>query len=301
MTDDTRYHGLLGIAETMEKRALLEGWENLQNAHPIATTASYFIPGVGVVPSAMSAINDFSKGRILSGLGNTGMGLLSLVGLGGGAKLLGLGGKAALRGGQALGAMRTSAGVRLAQQAARVSKAKGAWGTARAIKNPYSRAFFTGIAPLRQGMAYAGTPFRAIGNYTRSGMQHIAAPIAQRMSAGQVGAARATAHALRNPYIRRGANVLAPLGLASLFTGSDGEGTNMPIDGYSSGPNSRQFTPRSPAASSNMRGPAEFGNGSFFQPQLPPSPYRGLQYMNPNANRNTLPFSGTPTPPGLYR
>ena len=87
-----RYGGLVKIAYAgTEKRALLQGWENFQNAHPWGSTAAYLLPGVGTAAYGADALRAFSQGRVMAGLGNTllagaslipGVGMLKALGRG---------------------------------------------------------------------------------------------------------------------------------------------------------------------------------------------------------------------------
>ena len=82
-----RYSGLVKIAyaDPTQRKALLQGWQNFTEAHPLGSMAMYMLPGVGTVASGVDAINAFSQGRVAAGLGHT---LFAGAGLFGGAGLL---------------------------------------------------------------------------------------------------------------------------------------------------------------------------------------------------------------------
>jgi hypothetical protein len=63
-------------------------WSRWQERHPFASTAAYFVPGVGTGMLLGDAASAFGEGRFFSGLGNLGLGVLSIVP--GGAAVAGL-------------------------------------------------------------------------------------------------------------------------------------------------------------------------------------------------------------------
>ena len=65
------------------KTALFDSYSDWSNEHPLASTAGYWLPGVGTVLSGMDAIHDFSHGNIARGIGNTLMMPFGLVSAGG--------------------------------------------------------------------------------------------------------------------------------------------------------------------------------------------------------------------------
>ena len=82
---ETKYAVLL---HAMEKKAIFDSYANLRDAHPLASTGTSFIPGVGAVTSGMDALNSFGRGEWLSGIGSTLMVPLGLVGASGLAGVL---------------------------------------------------------------------------------------------------------------------------------------------------------------------------------------------------------------------
>jgi hypothetical protein len=91
------FTGLTKMAEVnpyLEKSAVWSetGWgQRNPGKAMVADLATYMIPGVGTVASGVDAFRDFKNGKILSGLGNLGIGALSLLPFGGALKGLGKG------------------------------------------------------------------------------------------------------------------------------------------------------------------------------------------------------------------
>jgi hypothetical protein len=268
-----------------------------------------FVPFVGAIPSGASAINDFSNGRILSGLGNTGIAAFSLLGGGSIAKGIGMAGRVAARGGNAARVAKTLSrmeNIRRANNLNRVRKAKGAWQAARAYPTTWGRTWRSAVAPARVGFAYAGDPFRKVftpmSNAAHAMMkQKVMAPLATRMSAPAMRRVTATGAALTSKHMRdAGLLSFAPF----MATGGGDMAQNYAPEqfsaGYAQAPryNSRPtYTPgymptRLPSA---MSAPFDGGAG-FFTPRQQPGMYRGLREFNPYINGNELPFGGTMSP-----
>lgn len=78
-----KYTGLAKIAYApelrMQKQAVFDNYARWRDENPWKSTAGYFIPGVGTGMAMADAVHDFSKGKILSGLGNVAFGALSLI------------------------------------------------------------------------------------------------------------------------------------------------------------------------------------------------------------------------------
>ena len=74
---------VLPLIPALVKEAVpFQGYEQWSERHPLMDTALAFTP-VGAATSGMDAVNAFSRGNILSGLGHTGLAALGLFGLGG--------------------------------------------------------------------------------------------------------------------------------------------------------------------------------------------------------------------------
>lgn len=77
-----------GLRTALEKHAALDSYAAWGERHPWLNTGAYFIPGVGAGMAAADTVHSFSKGKVLSGLGNLAMIPLGLMGLGGIARAI---------------------------------------------------------------------------------------------------------------------------------------------------------------------------------------------------------------------
>jgi hypothetical protein len=75
-----RYNGI--------KQALFDSYADWSERHPLASTGSYFIPGVGAAMSGADALHSLSKGNYLSAAGSALMMVPGALGLGGIAKAI---------------------------------------------------------------------------------------------------------------------------------------------------------------------------------------------------------------------
>lgn len=153
---DTRYIGLVKIAFRKDMEKTGTWWERYQAAHPIANTASYFVPGVGAAVSAGDALNAFSQGKVLSGLGNSLFAAASLIPAVGLLKGLGRGATLAARGGKGLpGALRANATV-AAHPNVKMPVHSGAARLGRRASMYSHLPGVAGIAPYSKGMLHTG-------------------------------------------------------------------------------------------------------------------------------------------------
>lgn len=273
----TRYQGLKKIAQVQEPEGVRDGflgramgaYSDFRRAHPnlgrVADAGISTMPGMAMAPHMPGILNRWENFSNNHPVASTALGFVPLAG----AIPFGLDATNALRHGNYLSAAGNALGMGAA--------VFGGGAAARALGSAGRLARLgrgvRGATKIQRGLSRVpgmGMLGKGVENRLMSAgtaMQQYTAPFATgKAVAGMIGLP--IADAALDPDVRAG--------MKQRWQQFRGQGNGQ-----------RQMQAEAE--------PVPYGTGGFFTPQLPPSRFRGLAFMNPYEDPATLPFGGMPS------